>query len=254
MISSWVFGKVSAFLWVIEFQKRGLPHAHILIILSDEDRPSTSEDIDNMISAEIPPDPNLFPPNSEARLQATQLEAIVLKNMVHGPCGKINPSSPCMQDGKCSKGYPKQFCEKTIVRSEKSYPQYQRSDPGHGGRTIVVKVKSQDVVIDNRWIVPYSPFLSLRDNGHINIELCISPTASKYLFKYITKGEDRAMVRAEVEGEEKVKDEIEEFHMLSFQRSLYMTAEKRNGRRGRMYQTLLEEYTPSTHLQEISTI
>ena len=206
-----VFGKVSAFLWVIEFQKRGLPHAHILIILSDEDRPSTSEDIDNMISAEIPPDPNLFPPNSEARRQAAQLEAIVIKNMVHGPCGKINPSSPCMQDGKCSKGYPKPFCEKTIVRSEKSYPQYQRSDPGHGGRTIVIKVKSEDVVIDNRWIVPYSPFLSLRDNGHINIELCISPTAAKYLFKYITKGEDRAMVRAEIEGQQKVKDEIEEF-------------------------------------------
>ena len=32
-----VFGKVSAFLWVIEFQKRGLPHSHILIILDEED-------------------------------------------------------------------------------------------------------------------------------------------------------------------------------------------------------------------------
>ena len=39
----------------------------------------------------------------------------------------------------------------------------------------------------------------------------MSPTASKYLFKYITKGEDRAMVRAEVEAEENVKDEIEEY-------------------------------------------
>ena len=72
-------------------------------------------------------------------------------------------------------------------------------------------MKSQEVVIHNRWIVPYSPFLTLRDNGHIHIKLCISPTASKYLFKYITKGEDRAMVREEVEAEQKVKDEIEEF-------------------------------------------
>ena len=30
--SGMVFGKVVAFLWVIEFQKRGLPHAHILLI------------------------------------------------------------------------------------------------------------------------------------------------------------------------------------------------------------------------------
>ena len=39
----------------------------------------------------------------------------------------------------------------------------------------------------------------------------LSPTASKYLFKYLTKGEDRAMVHAEVNAEETVKDEIKEF-------------------------------------------
>ena len=35
--SSKVFGKVPAVLWVIEFQKWGLPHVHILVILSDFD-------------------------------------------------------------------------------------------------------------------------------------------------------------------------------------------------------------------------
>ena len=33
-----VFGEVPAYLWVIEFQKRGLPHVHILVILREEDR------------------------------------------------------------------------------------------------------------------------------------------------------------------------------------------------------------------------
>ena len=28
-------GTVEAFFWVIEFQKRGLPHAHILLIMKD---------------------------------------------------------------------------------------------------------------------------------------------------------------------------------------------------------------------------
>ena len=46
-----VLGKVPAFLWVIEFQKRGLPHAHILVILSDEDSTNSSEDVDNVICA-----------------------------------------------------------------------------------------------------------------------------------------------------------------------------------------------------------
>ena len=77
-----VFGKVAGFLWVIEFRKRGLPHAHIQWILFDDDRPSTSEYIDNMISAKILPDPTNFPQNSEARCQATRLEPIVLKK--HG--------------------------------------------------------------------------------------------------------------------------------------------------------------------------
>ena len=35
--------------------------------------------------------------------------------------------------------------------------------------------------------------------------------APKYLFKYVTKGEDRAMVRAEVSEEEAIKDEIEDY-------------------------------------------
>ena len=41
--------------WMAEWQKRGLPHAHILIWLVDKVRP---EEIDKIISAEIP-DPNV---------------------------------------------------------------------------------------------------------------------------------------------------------------------------------------------------
>ena len=36
-----VIGKVVAHMHVVEFQKRGLPHAHILIILADSDRTIT---------------------------------------------------------------------------------------------------------------------------------------------------------------------------------------------------------------------
>ena len=181
-----IFGKVPAFLWVVEFQKRGLPHTHILIILDEDDRLSSSIDVDNLILAQLPPDPNLFEPGTDAHKQAVRLEEIILKNMIHGPCGKLNPKSPCMQDGKCSKGFPKPFCEKTIINSEHTYPEYQRLSPENGGRVI----QYQGYDIDNSWVVPYSPYICLRFNCHANNEVCMSFIAPKYLFKYITKGED----------------------------------------------------------------
>ena len=38
-----IFGRVTAHFGTIEYQKRGLPHLHLLILMSDEDRPSTAE-------------------------------------------------------------------------------------------------------------------------------------------------------------------------------------------------------------------
>ncbi|CEP10906.1 hypothetical protein [Parasitella parasitica] len=49
-----VLGKVVAYCYTIEFQKRGLPHCYMLLILSEEGKPRKSEDIDNIVSAEIP--------------------------------------------------------------------------------------------------------------------------------------------------------------------------------------------------------
>ena len=39
---------------VNQFQKRGLPHAHILIIMEDDSKPRCSEDYDLIVSTEIP--------------------------------------------------------------------------------------------------------------------------------------------------------------------------------------------------------
>ena len=46
-----VFGKTVAFIYVIEFQKRGLPHAHILLILHSTNKPHTPADIDCLCRA-----------------------------------------------------------------------------------------------------------------------------------------------------------------------------------------------------------
>ncbi len=47
-------GRTVAHIYVIEFQKRGLPHAHILIVLAPEDKLKTADDIDKYVCAEIP--------------------------------------------------------------------------------------------------------------------------------------------------------------------------------------------------------
>ena len=129
-----VLGQSRAYMWVIEFQKRGLPHIHLLLILDEKDRPTTPAQVDDVITAELPPDPDTLP--AEQQDQATRLDKLVLSNMIHGPCGKLNPRSPCMVDGQCSKHFPKPFCQNTFIDPDSCYPQYKRISPLQGGRQI----------------------------------------------------------------------------------------------------------------------
>jgi len=97
-----LLGRVIAYIYVIEFQKRGLPHAHILLILASESKIHSIEDYDLFVSAEIP----------DCELNPLAYE-IVITMMMHGPYGILNPLSPCMKNGKCQKHYPKNFQEIT---------------------------------------------------------------------------------------------------------------------------------------------
>ncbi|KMQ88100.1 hypothetical protein RF55_12473 [Lasius niger] len=63
LILNRILGNIIAYASVIEFQKRGLPHLHLLAMLSDEDKPRFQEVIDMMVWAEIPDEeryPNLM--------------------------------------------------------------------------------------------------------------------------------------------------------------------------------------------------
>ena len=96
-------GKVVARVDVIEFQKRSLPHAHMLLHFADEYKLRNANDIDSLISAQLPV------PDTEP-----ELFEIIKSNMIHGPCGVFD-RCPCMVDGKCSKDYPKSFNEGTVL-------------------------------------------------------------------------------------------------------------------------------------------
>jgi Helitron helicase-like domain at N-terminus len=172
-----VLGKPVADVYTIEFQKRGLPHAHILLILQRDDKIRDVEFLHDIICAEIP-DRNLDP----------DLYDVITSNMMHGPCGPMFPTSPCMKNGPyCTKKYPWNFCDETTT-NEDGYPLYRRRHRINGE---VRQVKVKGVMLDNRWVIPYNPYLSKRFKAHNNVELCSSISTIKYVFKYVFKGTDR---------------------------------------------------------------
>ena len=201
-----LLGKVIAFMWANEFQKRGLPHRHVVIKVDDAHRPQTAEIVDQVVCCELPPNPAEVE-DPAMKKERQELEKIVINNMIHGPCGNENPNCPCMVNGKCSKGYPKEFMEHTVMDPNNFYATYRQRSPEHGGR--VMRHPDNGRILDNSMVIPYNPHLSKRYDCHINVECCASVMAAKYLNKYITKGNDRAMVATSVEGEP--RDEIAEY-------------------------------------------
>ncbi|GBN41059.1 hypothetical protein AVEN_127452-1 [Araneus ventricosus] len=192
-----IFGTVLAYIYVIEFQKRGLPHAHILLTLDSDSKIRTKDDIDKFVSAELPD------PCTDLRFFQ-----IVTKCMVHGPCGTININSPCMRDGQCCKSFPKQFKDDT-EENVNGYPIYRRraTEPVQIGK----------YSIDNRWVVPYNPWLLKKFNAHINVEVCSSVKSVKYLYKYVYKGHDAASVKIQ-------KGALGHDEILSFVEGRYVSA------------------------------
>ncbi|XP_038717417.1 uncharacterized protein LOC120010695 [Tripterygium wilfordii] len=182
------FGPTLAVLYTIEFQKRGLPHAHILVFLHPEYKKPTTERIDAIISAEIP-DKSCDPSGYLA----------VQNYMIHGPCGNLNNGSPCMQDKKCTKHFPKKYYDETSIDVD-GFPIYRRRKTTH----YVVK---KGIQLDNQYVVPYNRDLLVKYQSHLNVELCNHSRSIKYLFKYVNKQPDRATAVLHVEGRHKKTDE-----------------------------------------------
>ena len=194
-----VFGPWRGWVWTIEYQKRGLPHLHLLLFLETDAQFLTAANIDRFISAEIPTQDDII---------GRKLRTIIQNTMVHTQCAGGNGNALCMKDlnpavvTTCHKGYPREFQEETIV-PENGYPIYRRRNTGQSF-TIPVRGTAGTVtaVIDNRRVVPYSPYLSHRYNAHINVEVCGSVQAVKYIHKYIYKGGDKATMSVDSEHDE----------------------------------------------------
>jgi Helitron helicase-like domain at N-terminus len=166
-----VFGFCVGLILVIEFQKRGLPHAHAVLTLGEKIR--TPEQVDEFCTTEIPDkkeDPVLY--------------ELVTTKMVHQECGPR-----CMKNDKCAKGYPMAWREETTL------------DDGRGFVAMARPLESplpsfelRTKRYDRRSIVPYNPYLLKRLGCHVNIVPVNSFRQVSYLFKYVFKGGDLAQL------------------------------------------------------------
>ena len=161
-----VFGPWLGWVWTIEYQKRGLPHLHLLVFLKTDHQFLTAANIDRFISAEIP---------TEDDAMGQELRAIIQSTMGHTHCAGGNGQAHCMQGldplttRTCRKGYPRPFQQETII-TEDGYPLYRRRNTGLSF-TLQVRTGRGNImaVIDNRRVVPYSPYFSFR---YKHISMC----------------------------------------------------------------------------------
>ena len=162
-----------------EWQKRGLPHAHILVILAQSSAPKTADDFDNFVSAELPPkkDP-----------RCRKLRKIIRRCNIHHKCDVDGKRRTCWDHQKrgCRFRYSKDFVETRVLKD--GYHAYRRR-PGDSTRmkywcTDVNGERSEkSFLMDNRWVVPYNPYLPWKWNSHVNVEITTGIQAVKYLYK-----------------------------------------------------------------------
>lgn len=187
---------------VIEFQQRGLPHAHIVVVLAEGDRPRTEEHIDQLSTAELPPLPAASDQSPEAQVQR-KLRELVLEHMVHNDCsGPRGRTCPCWDDQKkkCGGNFPFDYAEATVMGDERGKAKMRR----RRGSSWTAQAGGRRVT--NEWVVPYNASLLLRYECHLNVEVVTAAYAIKYLFKYLFKGSDNAS--AAIHTIKKIVDQI----------------------------------------------
>ena len=177
LVEGQVLGPIVNYVYTIEFQKRGLPHAHILAALRSDCKLLEPGDIDRFITAELS--------DTDSSLRYYQL-----RHMMHGP---HVDGLQCWDKEKkeCSKKFPKQFCDETDMTKD-GFPKYRRRDNRDKLYAYHAKRNGKVQYVDNRMVVPHNPFLLKKYDCHLNVNYCFSVRAVKYIHKYIHKLHDRA--------------------------------------------------------------
>ena len=196
--SGYYFGVPSEYLtYVVEFQKRGLPHAHIAVRLQG-DQPRSPSEIDAIICAELPV------LTAESSADDRIVHEIVSTHMRHecrvGRC--FSEAQQAAGNAKCKYGYPFPECDVTH-EDECGYVQYRRRGA------------------ENACVVSYFRPAILEYRTHINVQIAHTVAIIGYLRKYFVKGIDMMRVSVPLVMVDGVgrHDELEEF-----ERARYLSA------------------------------
>jgi hypothetical protein len=96
------------------------------------------------------------------------------------------------------KHYSRSFL-KFIIVEKNEYLKYRwRNDE----RTwIIFLLENRIFTFDNRWIVSYNSYLSLRYKIHINVKICTIVKIIQYVHKYVYKNDDQTILRIDENDE-----------------------------------------------------
>lgn len=91
------------------------------------------------------------------------------------------------EECSCSKRLPKPFRTVTSLSIVGCAKYRRRND----GRSVICR----GISMDNRFVVPYSPYLTHMFRTHISVEVCALLHVVKYVYEYVYKGPERTPVR-----------------------------------------------------------
>ncbi|CAM9593390.1 unnamed protein product, partial [Ectocarpus fasciculatus] len=162
--------------------------------------PEQRQEVDKWVWTNLP----------DERIAGGELRAKVIKYMVHQKCGEFNPNAPCMTTDKktnrktCSKHYPQPFRDAFTTNPKTGRAEYRRLD---NRDTATIKQKNGDnkyveTEVDNRYSVPYNPYLLMKYDCHICCDLVTAMAVVAYIYKYCYKGPDLAKARVLYDGNE----------------------------------------------------
>ena len=153
-------------LHVIEFQKRGLPHAHILVRLDGDeaDIPKRGVDVDRIIQAHMPP--LVHGHSAGCDCDDHRLRRLVQEHMCHR-CVKGMCFSE--EDPRCKRRYPKDTNVEETTADESGYPLYRRT------------------CREDEFVVPYNRIALLKYETHVNFELVSTAWVIKYVVRWYSE-------------------------------------------------------------------
>jgi hypothetical protein len=179
-----VFDKCESVVWIVKYQKRELSHIHLLIFLRSKNRFLILKRIDDIVCAKL----------SNSVLNFDEIfRDIIQEQMIHKSCEVANFFEICMiriaiDNHICFKHYSRSFL-KFIVVKKNEYSKYKRRNDE---RTWIVSLLEDRIfTFDNRWIVSYNLYLSLRYKTYINMKICTIVKIIQYVHKYVYKSDDQ---------------------------------------------------------------